>query len=255
MILIRSFVFALGQLVSLIIMATLSVFVIPFSFSVRYAFMSKWARFVVWWARVVCGLRYEVQGAAHIDFSQPGLVLARHESAWETFALQCIFPRQAFVLKKELLRIPFFGWGMAMLNPIAIDRSAGRQALKQLISDGLDRFEKGDWVVIFPEGTRTAPGVFGQVKSGGAMLATKAKVPVYLVAHNAGQFWPKSSFLKQPGTISVFISPPIDVSDKSVNEVNTLIDNWFVEHLQPLEGRVAAVEAKETIETPPTTGH
>ena len=150
---------------------------------------------------------------------------------WETLAFQAIFPRQAYVLKRELLKIPFFGWGMALLNPIAIDRGAGRKALNQLVKEGSARLQQGDWVVVFPEGTRMPAGELGKINIGGAMLATKAKAPVYLVAHNAGSYWPKNSFIKTPGTIDVYISPPLDVADMSASEINQQVENWLSQHL------------------------
>jgi len=164
------------------------------------------------------------------------LVFARHESAWETFATQAIFPRQAFVLKQELLRIPLFGWGMKMLDPIAIDRHAGRKALKQVIKQGTERLDKGAWVVIFPEGTRMPHTEIGKINSGGSMLAIKAKRPVILMMHNAGEFWPKNSFIKTPGRIQVYLSAPIEVTDLTVAELNKLTEEWFIQHHQTTGG-------------------
>lgn len=227
----RSVLFALGQGVSLVLFSVLGQLTRPFSFATRYQFMHYWAKFCLFWLRITCGVRYEVHGAEHIQTEQAGLILARHESAWETLAFQAIFPRHAYVLKKELLKIPFFGWGMALLNPIAIDRGAGRQALNQLINEGKQRLNAGDWVVVFPEGTRMPPGELGKVNIGGAMLASKAHAPVYLVAHNAGRFWPKNRFIKRPGTITVVISPPLDVSTLSVANINQHVEQWLEDHL------------------------
>ena len=195
--------------------------------------MSSWAVFILWWVKVTCGLKYRVHGADTINRENAGLILARHESAWETFAFQSIFPRQAYVLKRELLKIPFFGWGMALLNPIAIDRSAGRKALNQLVKEGSQRLADGDWVVVFPEGTRMPAGEIGKINIGGAMLASKASSPVYLVAHNAGKYWPKNSFIKKPGCIDVYISEPLDVTEMSVAEINQQVENWLSQHMIP----------------------
>ena len=228
---LRSVVFAIGQVVSLLFFSVIGLFLWPFSHKVRYQFMHLWARFIVVWVRWTCGVSYKVYGAENIDKTQAGLVLARHESAWETFATQVIFPRQAFVLKKELLKIPFFGWGMSMMYPIAIDRNAGRQAMKQVLSEGQARLAEGIWVVIFPEGTRMPAGELGKINAGGAMLALKAQVPVYLVAHNAGECWPKNSFIKKPGVVEVFISPAIDVTNLTLAQLNQLTEDWFKQHL------------------------
>ncbi|GAB6034029.1 lysophospholipid acyltransferase family protein [Galenea microaerophila] len=228
--LIRSTLFSLGQVITLIFFSTIGFLLLPFSFKVRYQFMSKWAVFVVWWAKITCGIRYQVYGAENIDKSKPGIVLARHESAWETFATQLIFPRQAFVLKRELLNIPFFGWGMRLLHPIAIDRGAGRQALNQLLEEGQQRLQEGVWVIIFPEGTRMPVGELGKINIGGPMLAVKSQAPTYLMAHNAGQCWPKNSFIKRPGLIEVYISAPLDPSQMGVKEISQAAENWFLQH-------------------------
>lgn len=231
--LFRSILFVLGQYISLLFFSLFMPFLLLFSTKVRYQFMHYWARFCIYWVKWTCGLSYKVQGLENIDKSQAGLVLARHESAWETFATQVFFPRQAFVLKQELLKIPLFGWGMKMLSPIAIDRNAGRKALKQLQEEGAERLENGTWVIIFPEGTRMPTGKIGKINSGGAKLALKTGKPVYLVAHNAGQFWPKNSFIKTPGEIQVFISPPIDVTGMTLAELNKLTEEWFSKHFTP----------------------
>ena len=227
----RSLLFAIGQGVSLILFSLVGQVTRLFSFKTRYHFMHYWARFCLLWLRWTCGIRYQVHGNEHIQKDQAGIILARHESAWETLALQEIFPRQAYVLKKELLKIPFFGWGMALLNPIAIDRNAGRKALMQLVSEGKARLESGEWVVIFPEGTRMPTNQLGKIHAGGALLATKANAPVYLVSHNAGKFWAKNSFIKRPGTIDVYISPPLDVSELSTAELNQKVEAWFASHM------------------------
>ncbi|WEJ63076.1 lysophospholipid acyltransferase family protein [Thiomicrorhabdus lithotrophica] len=239
---LRSVLFALGQVTTLVFFSLLGQLTRPFSFATRYQFMHYWAKFCLVWVRWTCGVKYSVHGADNIDRQNAGLILARHESAWETLAFQAIFPRQAYVLKRELLKIPFFGWGMALLNPIAIDRGAGRKALNQLVKEGTARLQKGDWVVVFPEGTRMPAGELGKINIGGAMLATKSKAPVYLVAHNAGSYWPKNSFIKTPGTIDVYISPPLDVADMSASEVNQQVENWLSQHLTSTETKGAKEE-------------
>jgi len=227
---IRSVFFAAGQISTLIFFSVFGLLLTPFSHRVRYRFIHYWARFCVWWLGVTCGVKYVVHGKEHVDTSRAGLVLARHESAWETFATQAIFPQQTFVLKKELLRIPFFGWGLSMLNPIAIDRGDGRKALKQVNEEGMQRLADGVWVILFPEGTRMAAGETAKIKGGGSMLAAKANAPVYLVGHNAGEFWPKNSFIKRPGTINVYISEPLDVTGLKVSDINQKVEDWLVTH-------------------------
>lgn len=187
------------------------------------------ARFVIWWLEITCGLRYQLHGADQLP-DRACVALVRHESAWETFALQEILPRQSWVLKQELLNIPFFGWGLRAMWPIAIDRGAGRAALKQVIEQGKERLADGAWVVVFPEGTRMPVGKLGKMNIGGAMLAEKAQVPVVLVAHNAGKFWSKNAFLKKPGVIDVYVSEPLAVG-LSAQEINARAESFFCQHL------------------------
>lgn len=174
----------------------------------------------------LCGLRYRIVGAENIP-KTPSIVLSKHQSAWETLAFQEIFPPQVWVLKKELLRIPFFGWGLAMTSPIAIDRSAKKKALEQIVEQGKDRLKQGFWIVVFPEGTRIPPGQRGKYRIGGAWLATHTNVPVVPVAHNAGEFWGRNSFVKHPGTITVSIGQPIDPTGMEAGELNAHVEAWI----------------------------
>lgn len=242
---IRSCLFAAGQISTMVLFSLLGQLTRPFSLKTRYHFMHYWARFCIWWLKITCGVRYKVHGLEHVDASKSSLILSRHESAWETLAFQKLFPRQAYVLKRELLKIPFFGWGMKLLNPIAIDRAAGRKALNQLLKEGVERLHGDDWVVLFPEGTRMATDKQGKINVGGAMLALKAQVPVYLVAHNAGQFWSKNSFIKRPGVIEVFISEPLDTENLSLAEMNEKISDWFSQTIQVADKAVSKATITE----------
>lgn len=228
---VRSLAFELGRTVLILVFAILAQLFWLTSYKNRYGFLQYWTHATLAWLRITCGLSYRVHGAEHINPEKPAVILAHHESAWETIAIQQMFPRQCYVMKKELLWIPFFGWTLAMLHPIAIDRSAGRQALKQLLEKGKRRLlQQGDWVVIFPEGTRVPTGTMGKINKGGAMLAKAANVPVYLVSHNAGKFWPKNSFLRKPGVIDVYISPALDVQDLTVDEINQTLADWISQY-------------------------
>ncbi len=200
----------------------------PLSPHNRYRITSTWTHIILFLLEHICGLRYRILGAGNIP-ATPSIVLSKHQSAWETLAFQKIFPPQVWVLKKELLRIPFFGWGLAMTSPIAIDRSAGRSALDQVVEQGRDRLQHGFWVVIFPEGTRIPPGQKGKYRIGGAWLATHTNVPVVPVAHNAGEFWARNAFIKKPGTITVSIGKPIDPSGMEPNALNAQVEHW-IEH-------------------------
>ena len=239
MIYFRSLLFSAGQLLSTLLFASLGLLLFPFPFEVRYAVISRWAHFNLWWLALTCGLRYRVSGAEHIPPGN-GIIFCKHQSAWETLALQRIFPPQVWVLKRELLRIPFFGWGLALLEPIAIDRGAGRRALRQLLEQGAQRLAAGRWVVIFPEGTRVPPGERRPFQPGGALLAARTGYPVVPVAHNAGEYWPRHSFLKYPGTIEVVIGPPIETRGRTAQEINHDAEAWINAQVERISGRPAA---------------
>lgn len=195
-------------------------------FTVRYAVITRWTRFAIWWLRITCGLDFKVEGQENLPAEGVAVILAKHQSAWETMAFQLIFPPQVWVLKRELLKIPFFGWGLRMLEPIAIDRSAGRKSVVQLIRQGKDRLSRGIWVVVFPEGTRVAPGEHGRYKTGGAVLAVNAGVPVVPVAHNAGLYWRQAEGIRS-GTIHVVIGPLIQTVGRDADEVNNEAETWI----------------------------
>lgn len=174
----------------------------------RHVLGQTWARVLVTTLDKIVGLKYKVVGAENTP-SQPSIICSKHQSGWETMALQKIFPAQIFVAKRELLWIPFFGWGLALMNPIAINRSDRGGANKQLLKQGLERKGHGFWISVFPEGTRIKPGVRGKYKLGAARMAKQLDMPLVPVAHNAGEFWPRNAFLKYPGEITVVIGPAI----------------------------------------------
>ena len=223
---LRSLLFNLGMWIMVIPFALLALLLIPVSAPRRSYIVAGWARFIMWWLGVTCDLRFRVIGREHIP-DHPCVILAKHQSAWETIAFQAIFPPQIWVLKRSLLLLPFFGWALWALKAIAIDRSAGREALKQLVSQGRDRLAMGLSVVVFPEGTRIAPGQRGKYHIGGAWLATHTGATVLPVAHNAGEFWRKNSLLKQPGTITVSIGQPIQADGMKADELNKQVEAWI----------------------------
>lgn len=184
----------------------------------RYDFIRGWTRFMVIALRFICGIRYKIIGADNIP-PYPCVILAKHQSAYETFLFPNIFNRPTIILKKELLHIPFFGWGLRLLEPIALDRRTPSSSMEQVLSVGSKRLMEGRPVLIFPESTRVVPGRKTKYRIGGAMLAYKTQVPVLPVAHNAGNCWPGKSFLKYPGLIKVVIGAPIDVTGLSPEEI------------------------------------
>lgn len=223
---LRSGLFALALLVVTPLFAILSLCTAPLPRHARYRFISGWAAIMLWLLRHLCGVSWSVEGREHLP-ARPAVILAKHQSAWETLAFQMIFPPQVHVLKRELLWIPFFGWGLALMSPIAIDRARGLAALRQIARKGKERLEQGFWVVIFPEGTRVAPGNKRKYQLGGAWLATHAGAPVVPVAHNAGRAWPRNSFLRYPVHITVRIGPAIESAGRDPNAVNAQAEAWI----------------------------
>lgn len=230
---IRSLIFFVVQVVWVALYASMVVFVFPLPPHTRYRIASGLAYSMMWLLRVICGIRMEVRGAENIP-KQPCIVMCKHQSAWETFSLQTVFPPQVWVLKRELLWLPFFGWGLAVTSPIAIDRSKGKQAMRQLLEQGRDRLARGFCVVVFPEGTRMPYGVRGKYKIGGAMLGESTGAPVVPVAHNAGKFWGRNAFLKHPGTIVMSIGQPIDPKGLKAEEISRRVEDWIENEMTKL---------------------
>ncbi len=224
------------MLLSAAVYAPLMLPTVVLPFATRYRLISAWARFQVFMLKHLCGLDYRVEGREHLPRGA-AIILAKHQSAWETIAFQEIFPAQTWVLKRELLWIPLFGWALALLRPIAIDRRAGRRAIEQVIEQGRERLQSGIGVVVFPEGTRTPPGRRGRYAMGGAVLAAETGYPVVPVAHNAGSFWPRRGFLKRPGTIRVVIGPVIDPRGKTAEDIRRLAEEWIEGKMPDLEGK------------------
>lgn len=223
---VRSALFSIGMMGSTVLFSTLGLVLVILPLGPRYRILRRYALFNLWVLEHVCGIRYQVEGAENIP-PGPAIVFSKHQSTWETLAMQEIFPQQVWVLKKELLWLPFFGWGLALLKPIAIDRGAGRKAVTQVIEQGLARLKAGLWVVIFPEGTRLPPGARSRYRMGGAVLAADSGYPVVPVAHNAGEFWPKRGFLKRPGTVRVVIGPPIQTTGRTADAINREAEQWI----------------------------
>ena len=238
-VLLRSALFALFQLVVTPFYALIALATFPLAPLARYRVISGWARLNVAAARLICGIRYRVIGAENIP-AEPCIILAKHQSAWETLAFQVVLPPHVWVLKRELLRVPFFGWGLAMLSPIAIDRASGTRALKQTLEQGRERLHNGFSIMIFPEGTRIPTGARGRYHPGGAWLAIKTGVPVLPVAHNAGECWRRNAFLKHPGMITVSIGAPIPPRGLEANELIAQVENWIEREMRRLESRETA---------------
>lgn len=234
-VLLRSVAYVLVQAVVTPVYAAVSLLTFPFSALTRYRIISSWSRVMVWLAEHLCGIRYSVLGAAHIP-QEPCVILSKHESAWETLAFQVVFPPQVWVVKRELLWIPFFGWGLAMLSPIAIDRRDGRRALRQTVEQGRERLAEGFSIVVFPEGTRSAPGARGTYQAGGAWLAMQTRAPIVPVAHNAGDCWPRNSFLKYPGVVTISIGPAMRPQGEKAPALTRRVEDWIENEMQRIRG-------------------
>jgi 1-acyl-sn-glycerol-3-phosphate acyltransferase len=234
MVFLRSMIFFLLQVIITPLYAMLTILTFPLPPLARYRFISGWARIMLWLLRVLCGIHMEVRGRENIP-KEPCIVLCKHQSAWETIALQEVFPPQVWVLKRELLWVPFFGWGLAMTSPIAIDRSSGKEAIKQLLKQGKDRLARGFCVVIFPEGTRIPYGQRGKYKIGGALLAASSGAPVVPVAHNAGKLWGRKAFVKHPGVITMSIGAAILPDGLKAEEINRRVEEWIESEVARLD--------------------
>ena len=205
---------------------TTIVYVVPLGILVKalpkswpYPIARSWAVVNLWALRLICGLHWRVRGLENVP-DEPVIVFSKHQSTWETLGLAMLLPPQVWVIKRELLKIPLFGWGFASVQPIAIDRSAGRAAVEQMVDQGQARLADGRFVIIFPEGTRVRPGQQARYKMGGAVLAVRSGRPVLPVAHNAGEFWPRGSFVKWPGCLDVVIGEPIPTAGKTAEQIN-----------------------------------
>jgi 1-acyl-sn-glycerol-3-phosphate acyltransferase len=232
---LRSALFLLVLLATTLMICPLIPLLIPFPFIWRYRLAQVWVTIILWAAEHICGIRYSVSGTKNIPRDGNAIILSKHQSSWETIALQKIFPPQVFLLKKSLLWLPVWGWAMAALKPIAINRSNQKEALRTLVREGTQHLKDGLWVVVFPEGTRVAPGASKKFNAGGSLLAHRSGYPVVPVAHNAGEFWPRYSFFKYPGTVQVRIGPPIYAKGRKPNELNQEVEAWINNAMREIE--------------------
>jgi len=203
------------------------------SHETRFRVADAWGRGMLWAGRFFCGLDYVIEGRENIP-DEPSVVMCKHTTVFETYAQLVTFPRQTWVLKRELKWIPLFGWGLALLKPIAIDRGAGRKAVKQVIRQGKERLAEGTWITVFPEGTRVPAGQTKKYGISAAALASEVGCPIVPVAHNAGDFWPRRGFTKKPGLIRFCIGPPIDPAGRPPKEINAEVQAW-------IEGKMAEI--------------
>ena len=204
-----------------------------FPYSVRFAIGRAWGKSMLAVGKVLCGFYYVIEGEENIP-DEPSVILIKHTTVFETYAQLAIFPPQTWVVKRELLWIPFFGWGLAAMRPIAIDRKAGHRSVNQVIEQGRERLSHGIWLKVFPEGTRMPLGKTRRYGVSGAALAEAAQCKIVPVAHNAGDFWPRRGLKKEPGTIRFCIGPPIGPSDRPAKEINLEVQGWIETKMQEI---------------------
>lgn len=205
----------------------------PLPYTLRYRIAVTWGKGMLWAGRFFCGLDYRIEGLENLP-DRPSVILSKHSTVFEAYAMLVFLPRQTWVAKRELTWIPVFGWGFASLKPISIDRSAGGSAVRQVIAQGKARLAEGTWVTVFPEGTRLPPGETRRYGISGAALAREAACPIVPVAHNAGEFWPRRSIIKRPGLIRLVVGPPIEPDDRTPKQTNLVVQEW-------IEGKMAEI--------------
>ncbi|MEM4987581.1 lysophospholipid acyltransferase family protein [Collimonas sp. H4R21] len=235
---LRSLLFFLLMTVLTVVWSMACILFAPFPYARRYYLTARWNVMVIWMAKVICGIRYQVKGFENFP-DAPAVVLSKHQSAWETIFLLQMTPRPlVFVFKKSLTYIPFFGWGIALLRMIPIDRSKGRDAFAQVVVQGRKRLADGQWIIMFPEGTRIPVGETGKYKNGGSRLAVETNTVVVPIAHNAGECWPKNSFIKKPGLITVSIGKPIAPEGMDSSELMAKVENWIESEMRVISPHV-----------------
>lgn len=238
----RSLIFSIYTSFTAIFSSIVCLCAWPFPLHYRYKIVSFWTKNTLWMLKKICGIQYEIKGLENIPKDRNGIVLSKHQSTWETFLLPNLFYQTAIILKRELLWLPFFGWGLATIEPIAINRNEKASAMEQVIKKGKECLEKGRWILIFPEGTRIPYGEVGKYRVGGTRLAVSTGYPVIPIAHNAGLFWPRRRFLKKPGTIQVVIGPLISPEGYTPEEMMMVVQNWIEETIKTLPPVPAKVE-------------
>lgn len=232
---LRSLLFSCLSLLLIFIYSFICVACAPMPLKYRYKIVISCIALTLWLLKIICRVRYQVTGLENIPRDRNGIILSKHQSIWETYFLPQIFYQPAIILKRELLWVPFFGWGLATVAPIAINRSNTTTAMQQIIAQGKKYLDAGRWILVFPEGTRIPYGKVGNYRLGGARLAVNTGYPVIPVAHNAGKFWGKRSFIKKPGTIQMIIGPLIETQGRKPEEVMAQVKEWIEDKVKEID--------------------
>jgi 1-acyl-sn-glycerol-3-phosphate acyltransferase len=228
MLFLRSLLYFVGSIITVITITLCGLFFVFSPYSTRQKFLSQWAIFCIWWLKITLNITTTIIGQENVNKS-PCVIISNHQSTWETLAFQTIFPAHTWVLKKELLWLPVFGWSLALLKPIIINRGDKLNAIKKVISQGSDRLKKGISVVVFPEGTRQPYNQLGEYQNGGAAIAKKSGYDIIPVYHNAGKIWPKGGFIKKSGVITIVIGEAISSSSMTSSGITEEIRNWTLD--------------------------
>jgi 1-acyl-sn-glycerol-3-phosphate acyltransferase len=235
--LIPNILFYMGIVPATLLFAIIGVSFFFVPYRVRYYCITRWSHFFIFWAKISCGLRYTVEGLENLrHHHEPAIVLSNHQSMWETVFMQVLLPTQTWILKKSLLNIPFFGLGLRLLEPIAIDREDKQNAIKQLNTQVAERLSQGRWVVLFPEGTRVAPHVHHRFSKSGANLSKTTGYSIIPIVHNAGLFWPRGFWIRKSGTIRVVIGPAITPDNKEIADIHEAAESWIRARLKDIGG-------------------
>lgn len=232
---IRSLVFSIVSVITMSLYSFVCLLTLPFSVNYRNAVIRFYLRFYFQLLKVICHLNYKVEGLEHIPKDHAGIIMSKHQSTWETFFIPLLFHNAAPIAKRELLWVPFFGWGLAIASPIAINRSKKSTAMQQIIQKGKKCLEEGRWIMFFPEGTRVPYGQVGHYKLGGARLAAATGYPIIPIAHNAGWYWPRRKFIKRPGTVHVVIGPMIESKNQTADDILARTKNWIESTMTQLD--------------------
>lgn len=246
MIWLRSLLFQIYFFVSVCIVALVIFVCALLPYRVRFGIARSWSRSMLFMGKAICGLDYVFEGLENIP-DRPSVIMIKHTTVFEAYAQMVVFAPQAWVVKRELLWIPVFGWGLAAMKPIAINRGAGHSAVKQVIEKGKARLAEDIWITIFPEGTRVGRGQTKQYGVSGAALAKEAQCPVVPVAHNAGELWARRGLRKTPGLIRFCVGPAVMPDGKSPKEINLQVQNWIEAKMREISSAYPASESSLTV--------
>ena len=240
---LRSAAFLVFGFTSILVFATFALLVFWAPRPFLWGIVVNYCKLALWAGDFLCGMKVVVEGKENLP-DEPSVIMIKHTTTLETYGHVPMFPRTAWVLKREIIWMPIFGWVIGLLfQPIAIRRSARRTAVRQVIAQGKEKLRKGIWVTIFPEGTRMPPGETRRYGVSGAALAQEANAPIVPVAHNAGDVWPRLSFVKRPGTVRFVIGPPISAQGREPRETNLVVQEWIENKMREISSAYGAPAA------------